>query len=64
MLPVHQVGDAADLFLLATMNLGQEYQTAKFLKIEYRTVNAILKKEKALPPSENGYENDSTGGLF
>lgn len=44
--------------------LGQEYRTAKFLGIDYRTVNAILKKEKVLPPSENEGEGDKAGRLF
>jgi hypothetical protein len=37
---------------------GREFQVAKALQMDYRTVNAILRKEKLLPPEPR--ESDDT----
>ena len=52
------------LVVHAYQYFGQEYQAAKLLGIDYRTVSAILKKEGVLPALENEVEGDGTERLF
>ena len=41
--------------------VGREFQVAKALQMDYRTVSAILRKEKLLPPESGG---DASKSLF